>query len=141
MLVYADASALAKLFLEEVGSREAAAMWDAAAAVVTSTVARTETLSALAVAHRAGRLDRNQLRRAQRAWIVYRDALTFVELTRGVADEAGSLANLHALGALDAIHLASALTVMGADTVVATWDRRLHHAAQRVGLPTLPVAL
>jgi predicted nucleic acid-binding protein len=45
------------------------------------------------------------------------------------------------LRALDALHLAAALTLPVDRAVLATWDARLHRAARGRGLRTLPVAL
>jgi predicted nucleic acid-binding protein len=61
-----------------------------------------------------------------------------VELTARLEKEAGDLAEKHALGGFDAIHLASALTISAIPVVVATWDGRLHQAAQATGLATMP---
>jgi uncharacterized protein len=62
-----------------------------------------------------------------------------VEVTRRVEQEAGDLAERHALSGFDAVHLASALTIAVMPVVVATWDVRLHQAAQASKLlATLP---
>jgi len=45
------------------------------------------------------------------------------------------------LRALDALHLASALSLDAEDVIFATWDARLHRAAREHGLRTLPAAL
>ncbi len=52
-----------------------------------------------------------------------------------------TLAVQHGLKTLDAIHLASAMMIAADDLTFATWDRRLHAAAQAEGLTTLPASL
>ena len=61
------------------------------------------------------------------------------QVQRTVADDAllaraGDLAEEQALGGYDAVHLASAEAVGGADTVVLTADGKLRDAASRLGL-------
>ncbi len=141
MIAYFDASALVKLFVDEPGSGDVAALWDGADAVVASRVVHPEVCAALASATRAGRITEDDHDRALQHWDAYRAGLRLVELNPDVERRAGMLAPRHGLGALDAIHLASAL-VLGADvTVMATWDRRLHAGASEVGLGTLPALL
>ena len=62
-------------------------------------------------------------------------ALTAIRLDGPLARRAGSLADRHALTALDAIHLASALALRepGEDVAFVTFDRRLREAAARRG--------
>lgn len=138
-LAYFDSSALVKLVVEEDGSRDVAALWDGADAVVTSRVAHPEVRSALAAARRDGRLDETDHEVAERDWRDFHAALRMVEVSERVEDAAGRLAESHALSGFDAIHLASAITLVDAPLVVATWDRRLLRAARTIGLVTLPV--
>jgi predicted nucleic acid-binding protein len=49
-----------------------------------------------------------------------------------------ALAAARHLRAADAIHLATALAVMEADSVFVTWNRRRHRAAAHAGLVTAP---
>ena len=52
---------------------------------------------------------------------------------------AGDLADEHDLSGVDAVHLACALVIGAAASVVlATWDQRLAEAAKEEGLATLP---
>jgi len=46
-----------------------------------------------------------------------------------------------ALPSLDAIHLAAAAAVADTDSVLATWDARLHTAAHRRGLEVMPARI
>lgn len=137
-VAYFDSSALVKLVVDEHGSEQAARLWDGADAVLTSRVAHPEVRAALAAAERGGRLDTGAHRHAKTSWVELRQALRLVELTPQLETDAADLAERHALSGFDAIHLASALTIAMTPVVMATWDARLHHAAQAVGLATLP---
>jgi uncharacterized protein len=140
-VAYFDSSALVKLVIDEPGSDDAALLWDGADAVVTSRVAHPEVRAALAAAHRDGRIDEEGHRVAKTEWEAFQQALRLVELTSQLEADAGDLAERHALSGLDAIHLASALTLTGLSIIVATWDARLLHAAQSAGLTSLPAQL
>jgi predicted nucleic acid-binding protein len=114
-VAYFDSSALVKLVIDDHGIEQAAQLWDGADAVLTSRVAHPEARAALAAADRSGR-----------------------QVTPQLETDAADLAEQHALSGFDAIHLASALTIAKAPVVMATWDARLHQAAQAVGMATLP---
>ena len=138
MIAYFDASALVKLVVEEPGSQQAAELWDAADLVLASRVTEPEVRAALAAAHRAHRLTDRGFAGAKAVWEDFCDGLRVVELTAEVASLAGELAEEHALGGLDAVHLASASLLAHDQPTVATWDRRLHAATQRMQLQTFP---
>ncbi len=140
-VAYFDSSALVKLVIDEHGSEDAAVVWDGADSVLTSRVAHPEVRAALAAAQRGGRLDEEAHRQAKADWVELHQALRLVEVTSQLEHAAGDLAEQHALSGFDAIHLASALTLSTTPVVVATWDGRLHQAAQAVGLATLPQQL
>lgn len=137
-VAYFDSSALVKLVIDEDGSEDAALLWDGADSVLTSRVAHPEVRAALAAAERGERLDAQAHLQAKADWAELRRALRLVEVTAQLEHEAGNLAEQHALSGFDAIHLASALMIAAIPVVVATWDGRLHQAAQAAGLATLP---
>lgn len=137
-VAYFDSSALVKLVIDEDGTEDAALLWDGADSVLTSRVAHPEVRAALAAAERGERLDAQTHLQAKADWEELRHALRLVEVTAQLEHEAGDLAEQHALSGFDAIHLASALTVAAIPLVVATWDGRMHQAAQATGLATLP---
>ncbi|MBA2529915.1 MAG: type II toxin-antitoxin system VapC family toxin [Euzebyales bacterium] len=143
MIGYFDSSALVKLVVEEAGSDEAAALWDGADVVLSSRVAHAEVRAALAAARRAGWLNHRQLADAKDLWAVMWNALRLVEVSVEVSVDlgqlSGDLAEEHALSGLDAIHLA--LLLPADDLTIATWDSRLHAAAHRMALATLPAKL
>jgi len=139
-LTYFDSSALMKLVVEEGGSDQARALWDASDARLSSRLTRPEVRAALAALHRNHQLSDEGLADAEGEWSDYRRRLRPIELTPVVADHAGDLAGVHSLRGADAVHLASALTI-GPEVVVAVWDRRLHTACRRSGLAVAPAVL
>jgi predicted nucleic acid-binding protein len=64
-----------------------------------------------------------------------------VEVDADLSEQAAKLALSTELRSLDALHLASALVLPATDLTLATWDRRLHAAAQARGLHVLPETL
>lgn len=88
---------------------------------------------------RAGRLDTGELRRTralvERLW----DDLDRVKVSEQLVRDAGELGERHALRAYDAVHLASALSAAGPDTVLVAADRGLLAAAEAVRFTTAPV--
>jgi predicted nucleic acid-binding protein len=68
-------------------------------------------------------------------------AFAVVEIDDRVADQATALTLERDLRTLDALHLAAALILPRDDLVFATWDRRLHAAAEAEGLELLPRSL
>lgn len=136
-----DSSAFVKLLVEEDGSDLAARLWDGADVVAASRLAVPEVRAALAAARRAGRLDRSAERRASRDWDEFGSATRVVELTPAVAAAAADLASRLVLGGADAVHLASAMTMIEARPILAAWDVRLRTAALETGLDVAPAQL
>jgi uncharacterized protein len=143
-MLYLDASALIKGYLSEAASADVVAAIAGASAVATSAIAYPELRAAFARALRERRLDT-----AAHAAVVAlldarwsRYAVVVVDEVR--LREAGRLADAHtqhALRALDAIHLASALrlaTGRPASITFACWDLRLWRAARDEGFTMLP---
>lgn len=67
------------------------------------------------------------------------NSLTTLRLTSSVCDSAGRLAGL-GLRSLDALHLASALTLEQSLHAVVTYDKRMVDAAEQLGINTLSPA-
>ena len=139
MIGYLDTSALVKLLLRDEGDavtvREVIAAVDA---TFTSRIAYPEGRAALAAARRAGRLASREHARASGDLERTISSLRVVELHPGLARAAGYVAERFALRALDAVHLASALSLGGHDTIVVTWDRTLALATTAAGLAVAP---
>jgi predicted nucleic acid-binding protein len=132
-MLYVDASALVKLYVEEAGSPAVAGEVERADAVITVRVTYAEARAAMARHRREGGLTTPALRRAVRQldgdWCTY----NLVEVSESLVRRAGGLAERHALRAHDAVQLAAALDVRdaGADLGFACFDDRLARAAAR----------
>jgi uncharacterized protein len=68
-------------------------------------------------------------------------AFAIVEVEQPLVEHAAALARDHDMRSLDAIHLAAALVLPRDGLRFATWDRRLHRAAQAEGLEPTPLSL
>ena len=68
-------------------------------------------------------------------------AFGVVAVDQELVESAASLALARDLRSLDALHLAAALLLGDEELVMASWDRRLHSAAQGEGLRVIPERL
>jgi predicted nucleic acid-binding protein len=132
VITYVDTSTLLKLLIEEPGSARAAVIWDSADVVAAARVVHVEARAALAAADRARRLSPAQSRRTKVELAGLWQQFTIVDMTEGLADAAGDLAEQEGLRGYDAIHLAAALEI-GADLLTSA-DSDLCAAAGRRGL-------
>ena len=123
-MVYLDSSAIVKLAVSEPESGALQQYLAAHADRVSSGLARVEVLRALQ------RTDANDATVLHAEQIFERIAL--VALDEPVLRAAGRLAP-KSLRSLDAVHLATALSLDGLEAFV-TYDRRLHAAAAAVGV-------
>jgi uncharacterized protein len=125
VLAYVDASALAKLILDEPGSTEMRRWYIESERVVSSRVGVVETHRAIArQAHDPAHLD-----------VILRsiEILEFDEVVARTAATVGPAI----LKTLDSIHLATALGLMAEIDAFVTYDDRLAEAARAVGLPVV----
>ena len=130
--MYIDASALAKLVLDEPESSALRASWAAAAGrPVSCEIVVAELMRAVRRASGGHPL-------AERQASEVLAPVTLVPLTRSLIDSSASLAPLE-LRTLDAVHLACALSLGDLDAVM-TYDRRLAEAAAAAGLATVSPA-
>jgi uncharacterized protein len=131
-MLYLDASALVKRYVEEDGRDVVLGAMEKASAWATCRIGFVETIRAVGLM--AGP---KVVQRVEDEW----SAFSVIEVDRDLAEHAGRLALSNELRALDALHLAAALSLPARDRTVATWDVRLHRAARDHGLATLPAAL
>jgi len=127
-MIYLDSSALLKLLFEESESA-ALALWiseQAGEPMVSSELARVEVIRA------ARRLDPDVVPAAR----VLMSQLDLIPLTSGVIDEAADVGE-PLLRALDAIHLASALSIQAHLTALVAYDNRLVTAAKAAGIESI----
>jgi predicted nucleic acid-binding protein len=128
-LLYLDSSAIVKLLMPEPGSRALLGLLRSWPERVSSVIARVE------VERVARRIRGGTVRRAQA--VLSRIAL--VELDHEVVDRAASLEPA-GLRTLDAIHLATALSLEGDLGALCAFDRRLMVAASAAGIQVLAPA-
>ncbi len=140
MIAYFDTSAIVPLLIMEPGTARSRELWLAADRVVSVRLAHVEARAALAHAARSGRITSDHLRRSTRALAGLLDQLDLADVDALLVRRAADLAELRALRAYDAVHLAAA-NQLGTDEVVfVAGDRALLAAAQAVGLSVSAVA-
>lgn len=141
MIVYLDASAIVKRYVEEPGSRDVERLIATATILGTAVVTMAEVAAALGRAARRGILKRSQAESCLRTFRLDWERLNRFLITDQVAGLAAELAWEHGLRGYDAIHLACALwwqRLLAEPVVVATYDRELGTAAGRCGLKVWP---
>ena len=126
-----------KLIVVEDGSDVAAELWERYPAAA-SVLAYPQARAALAAARRAYRLTARAHDRAVAELDALDAELVIVGVDEALAKRAGELAYEHALRGYDAVHLASALALGAAETIVATWDHDLNNAAVSAGVAVAP---
>jgi len=138
LIAYLDTSALVKLTVDEVGSGEMRSLWDEGLPIAGSAIGYSELCCSLAAVVRSGRLPvaaaDEVLDLANDIW----KRIFTIAADGALARRAGALGAFHGLRALDAIHVATALTLVEAEPTVVSWDRRLRRAARAEGLPVYP---
>jgi predicted nucleic acid-binding protein len=137
VIAYLDTSALVKLYVAEHDSAEVRASVVRVDRVAISRAAYPEARSALARRQREGCITPSGLRTAVSALDQDMPAFLVVELSESVARLGGELAERHALGGIDAIHLASAVELghlVGSPPVFLSLDARQSRAAVAEGL-------
>lgn len=138
MILYADTSALLKLYIDEAHSDTVRALVASAAEVWTHLIACAELRAALAKARRMQRITEDDLR----ALVPDVDAdwarLSVVEVDMPLARRAGALAEQFSLRGFDSVHLAAAerLSTIAEDgsLTFAAFDDDLHRSARAIGL-------
>jgi predicted nucleic acid-binding protein len=138
VIAYFDTSALLKLVIAEQGADQAILLWQQASEVVLSRLAWPEAVAALVAARRGRRVSDAGYRTAADGLRLCFERCTMVSIADSLVDRAADLAGGYDLRAADAIHLATALAVMEADSLFVTWDRRLRLAAVQAGLVSAP---
>lgn len=145
MILYLDTSCLVKLYINEPGTEEVRKAAGLADEVVSSLVAEAEFRSALARRRRDRLLTSSELTALKQKFRADWSEMIHIQLSDGISALAGDLAESHGLRGFDAIHLASALSVVD-DWDGEAWffsaDAMLNAAARREGLrKTFPADL
>jgi predicted nucleic acid-binding protein len=131
-VLYLDASALVKRYVAEEESEALIAAMGAAEGWAICRVGYVETARAVYLA--AGK---PAVRRFEADW----PSFEIIEVDASLAEHAAGLASTEELRSLDALHLAAALLIDSGELAVATWDVRLHRAAQNQDLGVFPAEL
>jgi uncharacterized protein len=139
VILYLDTSSLVKLYVEEAGSDAVRRLVEGADRIAVSVVAYPEARAAFARRRREGGLTAAGWRGATTALERDWSRLVRVGVTEDVYRAAASLAERHALKALDSLHLASFLSLRRRlpprGTAFSSYDRRLNRAALRARWP------
>ena len=138
MNLYVDSSSILKLFLDEVGSHRVREQVASTDSLSTALISWPEARAGLARALRGLRLsDQEHQVALSRLAVDIWPRFDVVDLDTQVATSAGDLAARYFLRGLDAIHLASALTLqegLGETVSLSSFDSRLNEAAADCGL-------
>lgn len=135
MTLYADSSALFKLYVVEPGSEEVQRLVSTASTVLTSVVTLVEVRAALARLRRERRLTPSGARRARQRFEEDWHSFMTVAVDQRLLSLAAELAEAHGLRALDGIHLASFQQVVERtddEITFSSFDDRLSRAAKRL---------
>jgi predicted nucleic acid-binding protein len=137
LILYADSSALFKVYFDEPGSDEMRQRIEQSSAVATSALAYPEIRTAFARRRRERTITPKQLAEARQQF--ESDWPTFAVLPLGDALtlRAGALAEEHGIRGADAVHLAAferlLMTADDGDVEFSCADERLSRAARRLG--------
>lgn len=136
---YVDASALAKWYIDEIGTDLVKVLLDAPAA--TSRLSGVEVPAAIIRRAREAATPAARRDRVLHSFNLGLDDMLIVELAPEVVLAANSILSRNTLRASDAIHLASCVSLsyeLGADIPFVAFDERLRAAAVAEGLTVEP---
>jgi len=141
MIVYLDASALVKRYIEEDGTKEVNALIDEADYSVTNLISRAEVSAAIMRASRMNIIRRDEALEAIGRFRSEWESLQRLPVTEATVEEADNLVGDHDLRGYDAVHLAAAKIwqeAIGELILFATFDQKLHNVALSVELEAWP---
>lgn len=141
MILYLDASALVKRYIQEKDSEKVNAWIEAAEMIVTGLITRVEVSAAIARARRMNLLSPEEalsaLRQFQSEWESY----LRLPITENTVMRGDTIAYEYDLRGYDATHLACALIwqeTLGMPVTIASFDNQLLEAARDVKMAFLP---
>ena len=141
MIVYLDASALVKRYIEEDGTTEVNALIDEADYNVTNLISRAEVSAAIMRASRMDIINREDALEAIGRFRSEWESLHRLPVTEATVEQADNLVGNHDLRGYDAVHLAAAIIwqeVIGESVLFATFDHKLREAALHIELKIWP---
>ena len=146
MIVYLDASALVKRYVDELASDQVRELLSERPVVATALITRVEVAAAILKAVRTGRVSDQEADWALEAFRKDWHDIARISLTDVVAEEAVQLARKHHLRSYDAVHLASVVLLLSdgessEPVTVATFDKELWQSAIAEGLTAWPKKL
>lgn len=143
MIVYADTSALVKLYVQESHSDQVAETYDAASVVATVLIAFVETHAAFSRALRTDALAEDDATQARISFEHNWSDFLIVDVDNALVEAGARLTRQFPLRAFDAVHLAAAVRIqsrLDEPFLFACFDRQLNAAATSVGLNTLKLS-
>ena len=143
MILYLDASALVKLYVDEAGAGEVAELVDGASVLGTALITVVEVAGAIARAARRQIIGRDDAEASLRMFLEQWGSLHRLPVTESIARRAADVAWMFGLRGCDAIHLACSVAwkeMTGEAVTVATYDRELWGAARGSGSAVWPAA-
>ncbi len=141
MIVYLDASALVKRYVQEAGSEAVARLTEDTDLLGTAAITRVEMAAALAKAVQVRALSREDATLALEVFRKEWPSLVRIQVIEPLLRRAEEVAWQEGLRGYDATHLAAALfwqDMLGEPVVVATFDRQLWDAARRLEMRVFP---
>jgi predicted nucleic acid-binding protein len=141
MILYLDASALVKRYIQEKASQDVNAWVEAAVMVVTGLISRVEVAVAIARAGRMKLISPDESLAALRQFRSEWESFHRLPITENTVARGDSLAVEHDLKGYDATHLACALIwqeSLGMPVTLASFDSQLIGASRAVQMAHLP---
>jgi len=141
VILYLDASALVKRYVQEKASQDVNAWIEVADMVVTGLITRVEVAAAIARAGRMKLIKPDETFAALRQFRSEWESLQRLPITENTVARGDALAVEHNLRGNDATHLACALIwqeTLGMPVTLASFDSQLIEAAREVQLAYLP---
>ena len=141
MILYLDASALVKRYIQEKGSGDVNAWIEAAEMVVTGLITRVEIAAAIARVGRMSLIPPEEALAALRQFRSEWESFRRLPITENTVIRGDALAYEHNLRGYDATHLACALIwqeTLGLPVTLASFDGQLIQAAREMGMDHLP---
>lgn len=141
MILYLDASALVKCYVEEEGSDDVIRLIQASEVAGTAILSRAEVVAAVARATRMGNISREEGWLAVTTFETDWANLVRLQMTERIVAQAANLAWQKGLRGYDAVHLACALAWRDAlqrPVMMVTYDQELWRGAQQEGFDLFP---
>lgn len=141
MILYLDASALVKRYIQEKGSLDVKTWIESADMVVTGLISRVEVAAVIARAGRMKLVSPDESLAALRQFRAEWESFHRLPITENTVARGDSLAVEHDLRGYDATHLACALIwqeTLGMPVTLASFDSQLIGASRAVQMAYLP---